>query len=55
VPVAVAADGEAVQLPLDHPAAIAAAEQFGVDLEATAREARASGEEPVASGTAAHP
>lgn len=53
VPVAVAADGEAVQLPLDHPAAIAAAEQLGIDLEATAVEAEVSGEEPVASGTPA--
>ncbi|MCH6470583.1 MFS transporter [Sinomonas terrae] len=53
VPVAVAPDGEAVQLPLDHPAAIAAAEQAGIDLEATALEAQVSGEEPVASGTSA--
>ncbi|MGN6405896.1 MFS transporter [Sinomonas sp.] len=50
VPVAVTDDGLAVQLPLDHPAAIAAAEDEGVDLEATALEAEVSGEEPVASG-----
>lgn len=53
VPVALAADGEAVQLPLDHPAAVAAAEQEGIDLEATALEAKATGEEPVASSTSA--
>ncbi|WP_081998428.1 MFS transporter [Sinomonas humi] len=53
VPVVVAADGEAVQLPLDHPAAVAAAEQAGIDLEATALEAQVSGEDPVASGTSA--
>ena len=50
VPVAVADDGDAVQLPLDHPAAVAAAEREGVDLEATAVEAQVSGEVPVASG-----
>ncbi|BCT74517.1 MFS transporter [Sinomonas cyclohexanicum] len=50
VPVAVADDGAALQLPLDHPAAVEAAEAEGVDLEATALEARVSGEVPVASG-----
>lgn len=50
VPVAVADDGAALQLPLDHPAAVEAAEAEGVDLEATALEARVSGEAPVASG-----
>ncbi|WP_461162793.1 MFS transporter [Sinomonas notoginsengisoli] len=50
VPVAVADDGVAMQLPLDHPAALEAAEAEGVDLEATALEAQVSGEAPVASG-----
>ncbi|MEA5454266.1 MFS transporter [Sinomonas sp. JGH33] len=50
VPLAVADDGAVVQLPLDHPAAADAAEREGVDLQATALEAQASGEEPVASG-----
>ncbi|WP_369046194.1 MFS transporter [Sinomonas sp. P10A9] len=50
VPVAVADDGVALQLPLDHPAALEAAEIAGVDLEATALEAQVSGEAPVASG-----
>ncbi|GAB4097979.1 MFS transporter [Sinomonas halotolerans] len=50
VPVALADDGAALQLPLDHPAAVEAAEREGVDLGATALEARVTGEEPVASG-----
>ncbi|GHG60284.1 MFS transporter [Sinomonas cellulolyticus] len=50
VPVAVADDGVALQLPLDHPAAVEAAQEKGVDLEATALEAQVSGEAPVASG-----
>lgn len=55
VPVAVGEDGDAVQLPLDHPAAVAAAERAGVDLEATALEAQVSGEVPVASGPISGP
>jgi MHS family proline/betaine transporter-like MFS transporter len=50
VPVAVAHDGAAEQLALDDPAALAAAEREGVHLEATILEARASGEQPIASG-----
>ncbi|MDQ4490935.1 MFS transporter [Sinomonas sp. ASV486] len=50
VPVAVAHDGAAVQLPLDDPYALAAAEGEGIDLEATALEARSCGEQPVATG-----
>ena len=50
VPVAVADDGAALQLPLDHPAAVEAAQAEGVDLEATALEAQVSGETPIASG-----
>ncbi|WP_211128964.1 MFS transporter [Sinomonas albida] len=55
VPVAVGENGDAVQLPLDHPAAVAAAEREGVDLEATALEAQVSGEVPVASGPISGP
>ncbi|MDQ0260586.1 MFS transporter [Sinomonas atrocyanea] len=55
VPVAVADDGVALQLPLDHPAAVEAAEEAGVDLEATALEAQVSGEAPVASGPISGP
>ncbi|WP_413250057.1 hypothetical protein [Sinomonas flava] len=50
VPVVVAHDGAALQLPLDDARALAAAEREGVNLEATAREARECGEQPVASG-----
>ena len=55
VPVAVGENGDAIQLPLDHPAAVAAAERAGVDLEATALEAQVSGEVPVASGPISGP
>ncbi|WP_422936397.1 MFS transporter [Sinomonas sp. P47F7] len=55
VPVAVAENGDAIQLPLDHPAAVAAAQREGVDLEATALEAQVSGEAPVASGPISGP
>jgi MHS family proline/betaine transporter-like MFS transporter len=55
VPVAETEGGESVQLPLDHPAAVAAAEREGVDLEATALEAQVSGEVPVASGPVSGP
>ncbi|WP_430297149.1 hypothetical protein [Sinomonas sp. B1-1] len=50
VPVVVAHDGAALQLPLDDARALAAAEREGVNLEAKAREAQACGEQPVASG-----
>ncbi|MGT2462784.1 MFS transporter [Sinomonas atrocyanea] len=55
VPVALADDGVALQLPLDHPAAVEAAQAAGVDLEATALEAQVSGEAPVASGPISGP
>ncbi len=50
VPVAVRRDGAAVQLPLDDPNALEAAQREGVDLEATLLEAQSCEEQPVASG-----
>ncbi|WP_245827773.1 MFS transporter [Sinomonas mesophila] len=50
VPLAVTDDGDELQLALDHPAAVEAAEREGVDLQATALEAQACGKEPIASG-----